>query len=480
MHYKMKVLTMLLALFYLVLWGCNGNRIVADDDAVEDGEADDTGGSDLEPTDTTADRPEGEDVFEDIELVDGVLCYDLGHPCTTGIDCCSGSCEPDISGSYVCTSDERCTGLGDPCEVAADCCSLGCDGSVCVEDLCLLADEGCTDDAQCCSNRCVAEVCESGGACLPAGENCTSGGSSACCSLNCMEASDGIMRCGGLGRCRSEGEVCMENSDCCNYQCEGGFCLVMPECVVAGEACDINEACCSSVCADDGSGYRSCQFLGGCRPFGELCRSDAECCNDPAFGGPGVCEPIAEGLGRCLNPTGCAPAGELCEPGYHDCCPCGTPDLSPGCPNPSGDEFCLPTIYGVLRCFSDDCVIEGGPCEDDEDCCGGICTDGICGEGFECLDDLEPCAFSDQCCCLICAPDEEGGLVCCPGGGECVPEGGSCTSDADCCSGRCNRDGICGPPDTTCVPVGGSCTSDDDCCSDHCDPVTGTCGSGLI
>jgi hypothetical protein len=419
---------------------------------------------------TSADGDEG-----DVPPEDGGACQGLGSHCTSGIDCCTGRCEPDVTGAYVCISAERCAGLGEGCAVAADCCSLGCDGTLCVASLCLVGGESCTAPAQCCSNRCVGGGCESGGACLPAGEDCSTGGSGSCCSMNCAEASDGRMRCLGLGRCRAEGEVCRENGDCCNYQCVDGFCLVQPECDVAGEACETNAACCSSLCADDGSGYRSCQYLGGCRPFGELCRSDGECCNNPANDGPGVCVTVAEGIGRCENPTGCAPAGELCGPGYHTCCRCATPMSEPGCPNPDASLFCLDTVFGVSRCFSDDCVLEGGPCDAPEDCCGGVCTAGVCGPGISCRENLEPCAFSDQCCCRVCAPDATGALVCCPGDTPCIAESGRCTTDADCCSGNCNADGICGPDETPCVPLGGSCTTDADCCSDYCDPGTHTC-----
>ncbi len=60
------------------------------------------------------------------------------------------------------------------------------------------------------------------------------------------------------------------------------------------------------------------------------------------------------------------------------------------------------TRAGVLRCFSRDCVVlEGGPREDDAECCGGTfdggtCYDETCTAGFECLPDLTPCAFSDR------------------------------------------------------------------------------------
>ena len=93
----------------------------------------------------------------------------------------------------------------------------------------------------------------------------------------------------------------------------------------------------------------------------------------------------------------------------------------------------------------------------------------------DCLPDLAPCSFSDECCCLLCAPDSEGDFVCCPGGVDCVPNGGACVSDADCCDLHC-VDGVCQPPDIDCVPMGGECVVDEDCCAGLiCNPETGRC-----
>lgn len=455
-----------------ISWGC-GSQSNSKAEAIQTWEdSSKQGGDDTSVVTDSSPLP------DDTETQDG-SCFGLGESCTTSAVCCSGSCELGSDGKYACTAKSRCQGIGDPCEVAADCCSLGCDGQKCVESLCATSGEKCESPAQCCSNRCEGGFCRSGGACLPAGEDCSGGGASACCSGTCQKASDGVERCVSGGRCRSEGEVCAKDGDCCNHQCDNGFCLVLKECDVAGEACDNGKDCCSGVCADDGSGYHSCVFLGGCRPYGELCRKDADCCNNPASADPGVCNLITETIGRCENPQGCAPAGELCGAGYHDCCPCAIPQSSPGCPNEKGDLFCQETIFGVSRCFSDDCVVEGGSCKDDTDCCGGVCTGGACDPGLACRADLEPCAMPDQCCCGICAPDQAGLLVCCPGG-SCIPEEQPCTTDADCCEGNCSRAGICEPSVDECIPTGAPCENDEDCCSGNCSEQTGTCQGILI
>jgi hypothetical protein len=102
-------------------------------------------------------------------------------------------------------------------------------------------------------------------------------------------------------------------------------------------------------------------------------------------------------LGICANPPGCAPAGEVCGPGAHDCC--------------AGEESCLPTSIGVLRCFGS-------------------------GDTTQCIADQQPCAFGDQCCSGICAPEPvTGDLICSP---QCLELNIACTTNRDCCSGFCD------------------------------------------
>jgi hypothetical protein len=117
----------------------------------------------------------------------------------------------------------------------------------------------------------------------------------------------------------------------------------------------------------------------------------------------------------------------------------------------AGHEACRVTVAGVERCF--------GETPPDEPC----------------LPDLAPCAFSDECCCGLCAFDETGALVCCPEGTGCIEDGDPCTTDVDCCSGNCNESGFCGPDEVPCVELGGECETDEDCCGGYCSPTTHTC-----
>ena len=52
---------------------------------------------------------------------------------------------------------------------------------------------------------------------------------------------------------------------------------------MVGEPCNTDTECCGFTCQDSfNSGVDTCQYLGGCRPMGELCRKDTDCCNNPA------------------------------------------------------------------------------------------------------------------------------------------------------------------------------------------------------
>ena len=359
------------------------------------------------------------------------VCENPGVECVTGAECCSGHCEREPDGVKRCQSTGGCLGAGEECAVAADCCSLFCDGGLCAEDgICSTIGDECSEDYDCCSNICEGDQCvDAPGACQPLGEACGEDGN--CCSENCEEIPDEGRRCVGDYTCRIGGEVCTEDDECCSLLCDEGYCAILSNCTVVGEPCTGYRECCSGACADSGIGTLTCQYLSGCRSILELCEHDTQCCS-------GECDvDDHDGVERCVRPGGCLRPGEVCWSGSANNC-CG------------GHELCIPTIAGVSRCFESD---------PDEDC----------------IADGDPCHFSDECCCGLCVPDEEGGaLTCCPGGIECVPDGGACITDIDCCSMAC-IDGVCGEPDTNCIPLGGFCETDEDCCSDNCNESTNTC-----
>lgn len=146
-----------------------------------------------------------------------------------------------------------------------------------------------------------------------------------------------------------------------------------------------------------------------------------------------------------------------------------------------------------------DCIPDGWPCTEPDQCCSRICAGGTCGA---CTVLGESCSASSECCSGRCEAGPDGEPVCvlggaCAGLGEdcsmaidccsfrcvdgtcaegepCVTTGGDCTGAADCCSDICT-DGSCESSGDGCVPLGELCGGDDSvCCSGHCQDVDGT------
>jgi hypothetical protein len=113
-----------------------------------------------------------------------------------------------------------------------------------------------------------------------------------------------------------------------------------------------------------------------------------------------------------------------------------------------GEELCLPTDIGITRCYGENTV-------------------------EECLEDGQPCSFSDECCNSFCLPDDHDNLIC---GATCVEQEGSCTTHADCCDDMICEDGTCQPNPFGCTPVGGACETHEECCNGSC--IAGICVVG--
>ena len=362
-------------------------------------------------------------------------CEPPGETCSSPAECCSGRCETGIDGIMRCQATGGCKGTGESCNVASDCCTLYCNEGTCSDGgTCALVGQSCTDDSLCCSNNCdttTTNLClDSPQSCNPFGETCAGPGN--CCSGLCLEFSPGVYRCGGNFTCKPGGEACTSNGDCCNNACVEGYCAILTGCTVVGEPCTGGGECCSNACIESGAGVSTCQYLSGCRPIGEVCQAPEDCCS-------GLCEWDSHHIAqRCKDNPGCLRDGEVCfYAASLNCC--------------AGHAACRPTLGGVYRCYNSD-------------------------NPSDCLSDGAECAFSEECCCGLCAIEEATGtLKCCPGGIPCVPTGGQCTTDLDCCYGPC-IDGICTEQELPCVPAGGHCTSDEDCCEPlKCNPSTQTC-----
>jgi hypothetical protein len=162
-----------------------------------------------------------------------------------------------------------------------------------------------------------------------------------------------------------------------------------------------------------------CQPPSGCRPTGEVCRDDSDCCG---FGGiqgktgVGNCSKASpsDPVGRCDNGNSCRPAGAICKLASMSCnaennCCAGNVNQNP--------FVCQQDILGIPRCTMK----------------GESCGDGGSRAG-------QACATSADCCGLPCAPNPAfttgssvPEYIC--GGGVCVSTRGSCTTSADCCPG---------------------------------------------
>lgn len=382
----------------------------------------------------------------------GSACFAIGQECESGRDCCSAQC--DVARGVCAANFAACGSEGATCESGIECCSVSCLDGRCSGDQCLGDGESCEVGEECCSGQCTDGVCadlNGSAGCETAGNTCANDAD--CCSRLC--SSNGVCLLGS-SFCVQLNDLCTDDEQCCHGTCEiqdgekTGFCAVQESSgsgcdnkLMAGEVCEGDcSSCCSRSCAPHPtSGKTVCQPPGGCRPSGELCRSDLDCCGgDPDADLPGAgnghCEDInEEGVGRCKT-LSCTPQGGICkydDPNYVEFC--GGNSTSPNncCSFLGSKSNCALDLLRIPRCDAiDECREEGESCATSGDCCGGV----------------------------PCVQNESGAFVCYgPPDGECVAVAGPCTIDADCCPGSLclrlpgNATGSCG--DGTVDPPGG-------------------------
>jgi hypothetical protein len=385
-------------------------------------------------------------------------CTETGTACTTDKECCTGSCDPTVG---LCTHVAgQCLAADANCSVGPDCCSFACVNFKCSGNQCKSDGAGCSSDGECCGGLC------GNGTCTPLNPSCkTSGnacaGNSDCCSQFCNA---GICD-GAPSYCTVQGDACSTDAECCSGLCQIstgatlGTCEVAPAsgaggCTVAGEVCGggasyvpgqalptCGGSCCSRACFPYGpSGVLICQPPSGCRPTGELCSQDSDCCGGPGQPDNGLthvtCSKVAGfPVGHCDNGNKCSPAGAICRLQTISCN--ATDDCCAG--NVQQFNTCHQDSLGIPRCggagldCSDPQSKVGMTCASSADCCGLPCVNGICGA-------------------------------------SCVMQNGTCTTSADCCSGLpCNipggsATGTCGNP-IGCAAYGQACTQTSDCCN---------------
>jgi len=350
----------------------------------------------------------------------------------------------------------NCLNLASACKANSECCSGNCLNGACQPPGCISDNQSCTTNAQCCSGTCTNGTCTPlNTTCETLGNSCTT--SSQCCSTFCE---NGI--CAQGSYCGQFGDICAKPTDCC-----GGICTIQSghtfgtcgqpqqtgaQCsAIDGVICSATDAgttdgglpacggdCCSRDCAPWGpTKVFICQPASGCKPVGDICTKNSDCCGGLPLNGqqvapPGVCNFTGDsGVGVCANPTGCKPNGDICRLQTNQC--------------NATDNCCSGNVQQYDTCHQDNL---------------GVPRCSYAGDGGNCVPSTGTCASSADCCNLNpCVPNGDGGMTCYPQ--ACVPSQGACTTDADCCvGGHCYIQG--GQTSGTCQPLsdGGTTTTD--------------------
>jgi hypothetical protein len=275
-------------------------------------------------------------------------------------------------------------------------------------------------------------------------------------------------------------------------------------CQPPGGRCDRPVDCCDGAPCLDGT----CGDV-VCKPDGVACTSDAECCG-AVCGADAVCGPDP----ACSHDE-CTPGGPL-APSCSSCTELVC-SVDPQCCMIQWSDACVAEAQGFCGIPCGQCQPDGVGCSSPEQCCSGVCGDGVCGggclpDGNLCMADFQCCSFvcgmgicgfspgcshdvcqvgdpldpgCTMCTAQICAVDafccqsfwddlcvDEVASVCGQMCGGCLPNGSVCMLDGDCCSMNCGPGNHCNGP--MCTPDGGMCQVDGDCCNANCNG--GICG----
>ncbi len=332
---------------------------------------------------------------------------------------------------------QACAASGQACATGNECCTLSCIGAKCSTKLCVADNAACAIDGECC-----------GGKCSPDGK-----GGGICAPLN-------------GGGPKTDGNPCVNNTDCASKLCSGGICVSSSFCGQNGEQCAADFDCCGGACTKAaGSLLGTCGIVkasgaGGCDPDGTTCTSTGGACGGACC--TRSCAPFgATKVSVCQAASGCHPTGDLCR-ADSDCCGWS------GSPDPK---------MGFVTCRKDVSTQEFGLCDN-----GGSCREpgSICGKALESDGTtVAVCSAANNCCeqpgggSSVCNSTPE---KCCRrdavGIPRCVinknldcttkpPAGTVCATSADCCGNPCVNNVCLG----ACVPSAGGCTVNADCCA---------------
>ena len=255
-----------------------------------------------------------------------------------------------------------------------------------------------------------------------------------------------------------DGGHCQLPSDCGSLYCdESFFCAVGTPCRTRGESCKLDRDCCSDRCGDNTCA--SSGQPGQCSVWGDSCYSDTDCCTHPL--GMTSCVSLGVNSGnRCLAST-CRHESDVCSTpsqccsgqcSANRCQPAACLSSSLSC---SGNDECCSTLCsrGVGYQWTcqklDGCQPEGETCGEDSVCCSKTCTDGHCapssGSTNACLNEGELCVLGQCCGQLSCSWDWFSTLYRCSSlaPGSCRVTGDACAYESQCCNGaRCEQNAI--------------------------------------
>jgi len=409
--------------------------------------------------------------------------------------CCSGSCGPNDStgGGTICQSPQGCAPLGELCYKDGDCCQelkLSDGGLIDLNGTSLTCSKpssanGPTDPGRCnsatgCSKP--GEICGktgknqgdfscpfSNGCCEPPDFKQAGGGTN-CQSdpqLCCKRDSLGIPRCVSSAICKQANEQCATSADCCD----------------CGTSTKDSQTVATTVCADDGTGFKKCRppapgtnpprccVPDSTGPGTGICSVDGDCCNGNCFKNnptdqTGVCKIPTCTKKTCADyPGKCGPQSDGCgdvirnaDGGPTDCGPCGVNQCC-GC---SG----VPGQCGGTTCTKRTTCPNGFNCGDYPDGCGGTVHCGDCdtANGFT-------CGGGGQ--AYVCGKPNCNTISCQTQGIECGLAGNGCNGQQDC--GDCSN-----KPGTTCGGCGnatclGKCAAPA-CTAKTCEQLGADCG----
>jgi hypothetical protein len=397
----------------------------------------------------------------DVNLSSGIFgggpgagsCLQLGAACKTDGDCCSSDCANGFCNYPQCQSDNL------PCTTSGECCSQTCGNGKCtpLNSNCSTVGNSCTSSSSCCSGLCSAGSCQPSSFCVQPGDACAGNGD--CCTGTCtIAAGKTIGVCAASAPSGPANCGLVDGQLCGGSAADGGAVYLdsgLPAC---------GGPCCSRACAPWGpTGVLVCQPASGCKPVGDLCLVDSDCCGATGLPGgsgkPVVCNKSGGAtVGICQLPMGCKPNGDVCKLQTMSCnssCDC----CSGNCET---EDTCKQDNMGVPRCTGAQCVGAGSSCASSADCCNGApCVPNPSGNppfvcsGSSCVAACSSCSDNADCCPGLACEISAGSTS-----GVCGPCGGGSAGDAGTSAGDGGATGV----DAGCALYGQICTTSAQCC----------------